>query len=229
MSNRLTEIVYILDRSGSMAGLEQDTIGGFNTMMNKQKKTHEKAYVSTILFDHESEVLFDRVPIEEVKDITDKEYYVRGCTALLDAIGGAIHHMANVHKYARKDDRPNKTIFVITTDGEENASKVYTYQKVKHMIEHQKEKYGWEFIFVGANIDASKEAQRIGIRNERAVNYVHDRIGTETIFDGLSDAVCSALISNDANDMEKSLNTNTWKSSIEKDYKARSTQKGGKH
>lgn len=229
MSNRLTEIVYILDRSGSMAGLEQDTIGGFNTMMNKQKKTHEKAYVSTILFDHESEVLFDRVPIEEVKDITDKEYYVRGCTALLDAIGGAIHHMANVHKYARKDDRPNKTIFVITTDGEENASKVYTYQKVKHMIEHQKEKYGWEFIFVGANIDASKEAQRIGIRNERAVNYVHDRIGTETIFDGLSDAVCSALISNDTNDMEKSLNTNTWKNSIEKDYKARSTQKGGKY
>lgn len=223
----LTEIVYILDRSGSMCGLEEDTIGGFNAMLAKQKKTGEKAYVSTVLFDDQCEVLHDRVSIEEVKDITDKEYYVRGCTALLDAIGGAIHHIANVHKYARSEDRPTKTIFVITTDGLENASRYYSYDKVKQMISYEQEKYGWEFIFVGANIDAAKEAGRIGIRPERSVNYVHDSIGTKTIFTGLAKAICVTLKANDKEEVEEELNRNTWKETIEDDYKAR-FNKGGK-
>ena len=154
MSKGLTEIVYILDRSGSMGGLEADTIGGFNSMMEKQKKNSEKAYVSTVLFDDTCEVLHDRVSIDKIKKMTDKEYYVRGCTALLDAVGGAIHHIGNIHKYARPEDRPEKTIFVITTDGMENASRQCSYDKVQKMVKHQQKKYGWEFIFIGANIDA---------------------------------------------------------------------------
>lgn len=217
----LTEIVYILDRSGSMSGLEEDTIGGFNAMLAKQKKTGEKAYVSTVLFDDKCEVLHDRVPIKEVKAITDKEYYVRGCTALLDAIGGAIHHIGNVHKYARNEDRPTKTIFVITTDGLENASRTYSYEKVKSMISYEQEKYGWEFIFVGANIDAAKEAGRLGIRRERSVNYVHDSIGTKTIFTGLAEAVCVTLKANNKEEVEERLNKNTWKETIENDFMVR--------
>lgn len=217
----LTEIVYILDCSGSMSGLEEDTIGGFNAMLAKQKKTGEKAYVSTVLFDDKCEVLHDRVPIEEVKAITDKEYYVRGCTALLDAIGGAIHHIGNVHKYARNEDRPTKTIFVITTDGLENASRTYSYEKVKSMISYEQEKYGWEFIFVGANIDAAKEAGRLGIRRERSVNYVHDSIGTKTIFTGLAEAVCVTLKANNKEEVEERLNKNTWKETIENDFMVR--------
>lgn len=229
MSNGLTEIVYILDRSGSMSGLEEDTIGGFNDMISKQKKTNEKAYVSVILFDYESEVLVDRIPIQQIKEMTNKEYYVRGSTALLDAIGGAIRHMANVHKYARKEDRPNKTIFVITTDGQENSSREFSYKKIKQMIEYEKGKYGWEFIFVGANIDACFEAEKMGIRRERAVNYVHDSFGTAKIFNGISDAICGALVSDDALDMEESLNTNDWKKEIEQDFKTRFHQNGVKH
>lgn len=217
----LTEIVYILDRSGSMSGLEEDTIGGFNAMLVKQKKTGEKAYVSTVLFDNKCEVLHDRVPIEEVKAITDKEYYVRGCTALLDAIGGAIYHIGNAHKYARNEDRPTKTIFVITTDGLENASRTYSYEKVKSMISYEQEKYGWEFIFVGANIDAAKEAGRLGIRRERSVNYVHDSIGTKTIFTGLAEAVCVTLKANNKEEVEERLNKNTWKETIENDFMVR--------
>lgn len=223
----LTEIVYILDCSGSMSGLEEDTIGGFNAMLAKQKKTGEKAYVSTVLFDDKCEVLHDRVPIEEVKAITDKEYYVRGCTALLDAIGGAIHHIGNVHKYARNEDRTTKTIFVITTDGLENASRTYSYEKVKSMISYEQEKYGWEFIFVGANIDAAKEAGRLGIRRERSVNYVHDSIGTKTIFTGLAEAVCVTLKANNKEEVEERLNKNTWKETIENDFMVR-TYKGEK-
>ena len=183
MSKGLTEIVYILDRSGSMGGLEEDTIGGFNSMMEKQKKTGEKALVSTILFDDRSEVLHDRVPIDKIEKMTGEEYYVRGCTALLDAVGMAIHHIGNVHKYAREEDRPEKTIFVITTDVLENSSSRYSYDRVKKMVKRQQKKYGWEFIFIGANIDAYGEADRFGIRRDRTVNYVCDDIGTAKVYE----------------------------------------------
>ena len=190
MKKNLTELVFILDRSGSMAGLEADTIGGFNAMTQKQRKEPGEALVSTVLFDNETQVIHDRVPLEKVPALTQKEYYVRGCTALLDAVGGAIHHIGNVHKYAREEDRPEKTLFVITTDGMENASRRYTYDKVKAMIEHQREKYGWEFLFLGANIDAAREAARFGIRADRAANYHADHIGTEVIYEAVSEAVC---------------------------------------
>ena len=157
MKKDLTEIVFILDRSGSMGGLEADTIGGFNSMLLKQKKERGEAYVSTVLFDNTCDVLHDRLPIEKVEPITEKDYYVRGCTALIDAIGGAVEHIRNIHKYARKEDVPEHTIFIITTDGMENASRRYTGDKVKRMIEEQKQK-GWEFIFLGANIDAVQTA-----------------------------------------------------------------------
>ena len=164
MKKGLTEMVFILDRSGSMAGLEADTIGGYNSMLKKQKALEGEALVSTVLFDHESTVICDRMPLSEVPEMTEEEYFVRGCTALLDAVGGAIHHIGNVHKYARDEDRPEKTVFVITTDGMENASKTYTYGRVQEMIKRQTEKYGWEFLFLGANIDAKAEAGRLGIR-----------------------------------------------------------------
>lgn len=156
MDKNLTEIVYILDRSGSMSGLEADTIGGFNSMIAKQKDTGESAYISTVLFDTVNEVIHDRVPIEKVEEMTEKEYFVRGGTALLDAVGGAIRHIANIHKYARKEDRPAKTVFIITTDGMENSSRYYNYEQVNKMIEKEQKEYGWEFIFIGANIDAAR-------------------------------------------------------------------------
>ena len=211
----MTELVFILDRSGSMSGLEKDTIGGFNAMIEKQKREDGQALVSTVLFDNESVVIHDRLPLDRVPPLTEKEYYTRGCTALLDAVGGAIHHIGNVHKYAREEDRPEKTLFVITTDGMENASRRYTYDKVKAMIEHQREKYGWEFLFLGANIDAAREAARFGIRADRAANYHADHIGTEVIYEAVSEAVCqvrscAAPLSAD------------WKRKIDADYKGRS-------
>ena len=154
MRKGLTELVMILDRSGSMRGLEADTIGGFNSMIEKQKKEEGEAFVSVVLFDDREEVIYDRTDIGKVESMTDAQYYVRGCTALLDAVGGAIHHIGNVHKYAREEDVPEKTIFIITTDGMENASRRYTYEKVRSMIERQKEKYHWEFLFLGANISS---------------------------------------------------------------------------
>lgn len=187
LTNMDTELVFIIDRSGSMAGFESDTIGGFNSMIEKQKNEGEgMVYVSTVLFDNYSEVLHDRVPIRDVKPMTRKEYSVRGCTALLDAIGGAIHHIGNVHKYARKEDVPAHTIFVITTDGMENASQSYSSDKVKAMIKRQTEKYGWEFIFVAANIDAIETADRIGIRRERAANYRQTREGYAECYEAMS-------------------------------------------
>ena len=182
MKQGLTEIVFILDRSGSMSGLEKDTIGGFNSTIEKQKKEAGEAFVSTVLFDSEMEVLHDRVPLASVAPLTDREYYARGCTALLDAIGGAIHHIGNVHKYAREEDRPEKTIFVITTDGYENASRKYSADRVKQMIERQKQKYGWEFIFLGANMDAVSVAGRMGIAPERAARFHNDGIGIKKNF-----------------------------------------------
>ncbi len=189
MKNNVTEIVFILDRSGSMAGLETDTIGGFNAMIEKQKKLDGKCYVSTVLFDNVSEVIHDRVNLKDVRPMTENEYYVRGCTALLDAIGGAIKHIGNVHKYARAEDVPEHTMFVITTDGMENASHSFTSDKVKEMIERQKDRYGWEFIFVAANIDAVKTAESFGIGKERAVNYHADKKGTACLYATVSDAV----------------------------------------
>ena len=214
MKKNLTELVMILDRSGSMSGLESDTIGGYNGMLKKQRETEGEVLVSTILFDDRSEVLFDRVPLDKVPEITEKEYYVRGCTALLDAVGGTIHHIGNVHKYAREEDRPEKTIFVITTDGMENASRMYSYDRVKQMVERQKEKYGWEFLFLGANIDAIETAGRFGISADRAANFNNDHEGIDLEYDVLADAVssmrcCAAPIGAD------------WKKRIEEDYEKR--------
>ena len=193
--NNVTELVFILDRSGSMSGLEEDTIGGFNAMLQKQKKENGEAYVSTILFDNVSEVLHDRIKVKDVPKMTDEEYTVRGCTALMDAIGGAIHHIGNIHKYARPEDVPAHTMFIITTDGMENASVHYSSDEVKNMIERQKVKYGWEFLFIGANIDAVETAARFGIERNRAVNYMADKQGTKILYEAIS-APISAMRAN---------------------------------
>ena len=187
----MTELVFILDRSGSMYGLEQDTIGGFNSMLEKQKQQPGDVFVTTILFDNKLEMLHDRLPLASVAPMTDKDYTVRGSTALLDAVGSTIHHIARIHKYAHPDYRPEKTLFVIITDGMENASRKYSADKVKQMIERQKEKYGWEFIFLGANIDAVEAAGNIGIAPEMAVNYHCDSQGTQLNYDVISEAVCA--------------------------------------
>ena len=213
MKKNLTELVFILDRSGSMAGLEGDTIGGFNAMIEKQKKEPGEAFVSTVLFDNVSEVIHDRVDIQKIEPMTDRDYYVRGCTALLDAVGKAIHHIGNVHKYAREEDRPEKTLFVITTDGMENASREYTYPRLKAMIERQREQYGWEFLFLGANIDATREAARFGIDADHSANYHADHEGTSVIYEAVSEAVCSVRASRPM--------SAEWKRSIDEDYKKR--------
>ena len=189
MKNNITELVFILDRSGSMAGFEADTIGGFNATIEKQKKHDGKVYVSTVLFDNESKVIHDRVDISEIKPMSCEEYQVGGCTALLDAIGGAIHHIGNVHKYARPEDVPEHTIFIITTDGMENASYRYSSREIKEKIQRQTEKYGWEFIFLAANIDAVETAERIGIRRERAANYRQTKKGVEKSYFAMSEAI----------------------------------------
>ena len=191
MKNNITELVFILDRSGSMAGLEGDTIGGFNALIQKQRKEEGECYVSTVLFDNVSEVLHDRVKLCEVPKMTERDYTVRGCTALIDAIGGAIHHIGNIHKYARPEDVPEHTMFVITTDGQENASHHYSSEQVKKMIERQKEKYGWEFLFIGANIDAVETAAKFGIKRDRAVNYNADSVGTGVLYETVAATVCN--------------------------------------
>ncbi len=213
MRKNLTELVFILDRSGSMAGLEADTIGGFNSLIAKQKKQPGDCYVSTILFDNVSQVIHDRVSLEKIQPMTDRDYTVRGCTALLDAIGGAIHHIGNVHKYARPEDVPEHTLFIITTDGMENASRFYSADKVRRMIEHEKTKYGWEFLFLGANIDAVQTASRFGIGEDRAVNYCADPTGTQLNYDVLSEVVCDVRSSRP---LERS-----WKDRIDADYRSR--------
>ena len=185
----MTELVFILDRSGSMYGLEQDTIGGFNSMLTKQKALSEEAYVTTVLFDNHLQILHDRLPLHNIEPMTEKDYTVRGSTALLDAVGSTIKHIARIHKYAHPDHRPTKTLFVIITDGMENASREYTYDKVKALISHEQEKYGWEFLFLGANIDAVSEGARFGIAPDRAVTYKCDEEGTALNYDVLSDAI----------------------------------------
>ncbi len=213
MKKNLTELVFILDRSGSMSGLERDTIGGFNAMIEKQKKQDGECIVSTVLFDDESRVIHDRVSLDEIKPMTEDDYFVGGCTALIDAIGGAIHHIGNVHKYAREEDVPENTIFIITTDGQENASHRYSSDKVKQMIERQKDKYGWEFLFIGANIDAVETAKRYGIDRNRAVNYNADAQGTSVLYETVSKAVCNVRAS-------KCMAEN-WAEDIDKDFKNR--------
>ena len=213
MKKNLTELVFILDRSGSMGGLEKDTIGGFNSMIEKQKAEAGEALISTVLFDNETEVIHDRLSLKDIPRMTEKEYYVRGCTALLDAVGGAIHHIGNVHKYAREEDRPEKTLFVITTDGMENASRRYSYDKVKTMIQRQKDKYGWEFLFLGANIDAAREAARFGIDADRAANYHADTVGTAVIYEAMNQAVCNVRACRPM--------SADWRRNVDEDYQKR--------
>ena len=213
MRKNLTEIVFILDRSGSMAGLEADTIGGFNSLIEKQRTEAGEALISTVLFDNISEVIHDRVPLDKITDMTREDYYVRGCTALLDAVGGAVHHIGNVHKYAREEDRPEHTLFVITTDGMENASRRYSYEEVRRMIERQKEKYCWEFLFLGANIDAAREAARFGIHADRAVNYHCDREGTALNYEVVAETICDVRA---ARPIQAD-----WKKRIDEDFRKR--------
>lgn len=214
----MTELVFILDRSGSMSGLEKDTIGGFNSMLEKQRKEPGDAVVSTVLFDNEIEVVHDRIDIKSVPRLTEEDYFVRGCTALLDAVGGAIRHIGNVHKYARSEDVPEKALFIITTDGLENASRYYTYDKVRSMIERQKGRYGWEFIFLGANIDAAEEARRFGIDESMAANYRSDEAGTALNYEVISDVVTSVRM------CEEPLSA-SWKMRIDEDYESRDATK----
>lgn len=211
-TNNITELVFLLDRSGSMAGLESDTVGGFNAMIEKQKKQDGKCFVSTVLFDGEAQVLHDRLPLENIPKMTEKDYSVRGCTALLDALGDAIVHIGNIHKYARPEDIPAHTIFVITTDGQENASHRYSSPKIKKEIEKRKE-MGWEFLFLGANIDAVETAAQYGIDEDRAVNFHADKEGTKLNFKVLSKAIgsvrCGAPLSA------------KWKQEIDQDFQTR--------
>ena len=214
MKKNLTEMVFILDRSGSMAGLESDTIGGFNAMIDRQKKEEGEALVSTVLFSSESHVVHDRVDIRKIEPLTDREYQVGGCTALIDAIGCAIHHIGNVHKYAREEDRPEHTIFVITTDGMENASRRYTSGEVKAMVERQKSRYGWEFLFLGANIDAVETAGRFGIGADRSVTFLNDSKGVALNYATVGSAIRRMRANEDVQA--------DWKASIEEDYASRS-------
>lgn len=217
MDWELTELVFILDRSGSMSGLEDDTIGGFNGTIRKQRKVPGRALVTTVLFDHKYEVLHDRVPLNEIYDMTPKEYYTRGCTALLDAMGRTITDISAKRKRMPKDERPGKTIFVIITDGYENASKEYTYDKVKELVKRKGDK-GWEFLFLGANMDAVKEAERVGIGHSRSVTYRNDEKGTRIAYDGIAEAVCNMR----KLDIGAAPIGAEWKDDIEKDTESRS-------
>ena len=217
MKKNLTEMVFILDKSGSMSGLESDTIGGFNAMINKQKKEEGTAYVTPILFDNNSETIHDRVPLDEIKPMTDKDYVVGGCTALIDAIGEAVEHISTIHKYARPEDIPEHTVFVITTDGMENASKKFTSKQVKKIIEEKKKKNNWEFLFIGANIDAVETASHFGIDSNRAVNYHADKKGTSVLYESVSNAIgkmraCAAPSAKISDD---------WAAEINEDYENR--------
>lgn len=215
MKYETSELVFILDRSGSMSGLEKDTIGGFNSLIQKQRKEKGKCYVSCVLFDDVQEVIYDRVPLNEVKKMTQKQYYARGCTALLDAMGGAIHHIGNVHKYSKEEI--GKILFIIITDGLENSSKRYTYVTIKQMVERQKEKYGWEFIFIGANMDVIQEANKFGI--DQAVRYACDEEGTALNYSVLSENIIKMRTT--VGNAKESLPAD-WAHKIKDDYQKRS-------
>lgn len=213
MKKSLTELVFILDRSGSMSGLEADTIGGYNSMIDKQKSEEGEANITTVLFDDKVEMIGQRVSIKNAIKMTEKDYYVRGCTALLDAIGQTIHYMGNVQKYAKEEDRAGKVLFIITTDGHENSSREYSYEKIRKMIKHQRDYYNWEFIFLGANIDAVETAKQVGIDEEHATNYVADSYGTELNYKAMNMAISSCR--------SEGKISRRWKEEVEKDHKER--------
>ena len=213
MKENLTELVFILDRSGSMSGMEEDTVGGFNSMIEKQKKEEGDCLVSVVLFNDTCQVLYDRVPVAQVPRMTRDEYFPSGCTALIDAMGGAIHHIGNVHKYARQEDVPGKTIFVITTDGMENASRIYSAAKVRQMVKNEQEKYGWEFLFLGANIDAVETARRYGLREGHAVRFHNDKEGIELNYRVMSETIAHVRECKEV--------PTGWKEEIDEDYKGR--------
>ncbi len=217
MKKDLTELVFILDRSGSMAGLESDTIGGYNAMLKKQKAEAGEAIVTTVLFDDDYQLLHDRIDIRGIKPITEKDYYVRGSTALLDALGRTISKIGNAQRHTSDELRAERVLFVITTDGMENASREYSYAKIRHMVERQQQKYGWEFIFLGANIDAFDTAGRMGIRADRTANYHADSMGTELNFAAVSDAVTQIR-------GQKAIRED-WKACIDADYRSRKGKK----
>ena len=215
VKNDITEIVFILDKSGSMSGFEDDTIGGFNSTIERQKQEGGTALVSTVLFNTATQVLHDRVPLDKIEKMTRRDYYVGGCTALFDAVGGAIHHIGNIHKYAREEDVPEHTIFVITTDGMENASREYNYKSIKALIENQQKEYGWEFVFLGANIDSEDFAESIGINRKRSANYTQDEEGMKATYD----TVCCAISAVRAN--HKLDDFDIWREAIDNDNKRR--------
>ena len=217
MKKGLTELVFILDRSGSMGGLESDTIGGFNGMIEKQKKQEGDANVTTVLFDDRVEIVHDRFDLRIVRELTDRDYYVRGCTALLDAVGSTIDKMVNIQKRLPGEHRAEKVIFVITTDGLENASRQYSYAEVKHKIELEKEKYGWEFLFLGANMDAAAEAQKFGISDDRAVTFNNDSRGIALNYETVQETLCCMRLAEPGTAPIGS----GWKKNIEADYRKR--------
>lgn len=213
MKQDLTEMVFILDRSGSMSGLESDTIGGFNAMIEKQKKLEGEAYISTVLFNNHSVVLHDRIPVQKIEPLTENDYSPSGCTALIDALGGAIKHISNAHKYAREEDVPAKTMFVVMTDGLENASHQYSADEVRDMVKEKQEKNGWEFLFLGANIDAVETARHYGIRADRSVNFHADRLGVQNSMEFVTEAAMCMR-------MDAPISAD-WKEKAERDYKNR--------
>jgi uncharacterized protein YegL len=213
MKTNITELIFILDKSGSMSGLESDTIGGFNAMLKKQQQEQGEAIVTTVLFDDNYELLHDRINIKGIRPITENEYFVGGCTALLDAIGKTIHKIGNAHLHTIEEQRPDKVMFIITTDGMENASHEYTYEKIKSMVEGQKEKYGWEFIFLGANIDAISTAAKFGIGSDRAANYNADGEGTRLNYEAVSHVVSEIRASRAV--------CEGWKEKIDEDFMKR--------
>lgn len=213
MKKGLTEMVFILDRSGSMGGLEEDTIGGYNSMLEKQKKEPGEAIITTVIFDDKYELLHDRINLRGISPITDKEYFVRGSTALLDAIGKTINKIGNAQKHTVEEERAEQVMIIITTDGMENASQEFSYERVRKMIEHQKSNYSWEFIFLGANIDAIETAERFGIDKDRAVNYNSDSIGTQLNYEVMSEAISCMRSSHSISE--------NWKERIDEDFKKR--------
>ncbi|GAB6109796.1 vWA domain-containing protein [Fusibacter bizertensis] len=213
MKKGLTELIFILDRSGSMSGLESDTIGGYNAMIEKQRGESGDAIITTVLFDDNYELLHDRINLKGIKPLTTKEYYVRGTTALLDAVGKTIQKMINVQKNTIESEKAEKVLFVITTDGQENASLEYTYSKIKTLIENQKHQYDWEFIFLGANIDAVSEARKFGIDSSRAARFNNDSEGIHLNYEAVSEAISELRKDN--------IISSKWKNSIDADYQNR--------